>query len=64
MDKATDQGMMPENCASLIAQYGINGESDVVLCPTIPKIAIFLRYNFPSIYFLIMRKRAEKLNKT
>lgn len=64
MDKETNQGMTPEKCASLIIEYGLNEESDVVLCPTIPKIAIFLRYNFPAIYFWIMRNRAKSSGKS
>ncbi|EDV27328.1 uncharacterized protein TRIADDRAFT_21043 [Trichoplax adhaerens] len=60
MDKNTAQGMAPEKFASLLVDYAVNEEQDVVICPAIPKAAIFAKYNIPNLYFWIMRLRANK----
>ncbi|RDD43990.1 Dehydrogenase/reductase SDR family protein 7-like [Trichoplax sp. H2] len=60
MDKNTAQGMAPEQFASLLVDYAVNEEQDVVICPAIPKAAIFAKYNIPNLYFWIMRLRANK----
>lgn len=64
MDAATAGGASPQDTASSILKAIARDEKDVMLAPIAPRAAYWLRHLAPSVYFWIMKKRAEKLNST
>lgn len=60
MDKNTEKGYTPEYVATKIIQAVVEKSKEEVISPLIPKVAIFLRKYFPSLYFLVMARRFEK----
>ena len=60
MDATTASGLEPSIAAENILMSVLKNDKQLVLCPLFPKIAIFLRFVFPNIYFYLMKKRAEK----
>ncbi|XP_041773980.1 dehydrogenase/reductase SDR family protein 7-like [Anopheles merus] len=64
MDAATAGGASPQDTASSILKAIARDEKDVMLAPIAPRAAYWLRHLMPSVYFWIMKKRAEKLNST
>lgn len=60
MDTSTASGFTPEYAAAKILNTIANKENELVVSQVIPKLAIFLRHFAPSIYFWLMKKRAEK----
>ncbi|XP_076627252.1 dehydrogenase/reductase SDR family protein 7-like [Colletes latitarsis] len=63
MDKTTQEGYSPEYVANCTLKAILKEKKDVLVSPITPKLAIYLRTLWPSLYFWIMRKRAEKLEK-
>lgn len=63
MDKATAQGMTADDCARRILNNLLINEKDVVMCDTQARVAYWLRFMCPSLYFWVMEKRALKLEK-
>ncbi|XP_020711313.1 dehydrogenase/reductase SDR family protein 7-like [Athalia rosae] len=60
MDKATAQGLPPEYVAEEVLKALLRKTSELTVSTFTPKVAIYLRTVFPSLYFWIMRKRANK----
>ncbi|CAH1793498.1 unnamed protein product [Owenia fusiformis] len=60
MDATTANGMEPEYVAKRIIDGTSRGLEEITLCPMMHKLAIILRAILPTVYFSIMRKRAEK----
>ncbi|XP_058066468.1 dehydrogenase/reductase SDR family protein 7-like [Anopheles bellator] len=61
MDAATEAGATAESTAKNIVKAITRDEKDVVMAPIAPRAAYWLRHLLPSVYFWVMRKRAEKL---
>ncbi|XP_055686595.1 dehydrogenase/reductase SDR family protein 7-like [Lutzomyia longipalpis] len=61
MDAATSAGANPDDMAMEILRCVLRDAKDVVLAPITPRIAYFLRYLCPPLYFWIMARRALKL---
>ncbi|XP_052896677.1 dehydrogenase/reductase SDR family protein 7-like [Anopheles moucheti] len=62
MDAATASGASAEDAASGILKAIARDEKDIIMAPIAPRVAYWLRHSIPSLYFWIMKKRAEKLN--
>jgi len=62
MDESNQKGYSAEYVAQETMKAVLKGKKDVLLSPLIPRLAIFLRYLFPGIYFLLMSHRARKGN--
>ena len=61
MDQTTAQGMSPSYVASCILDQVQSGQSgDRTIASPFHKAAIYLRTLSPSLYFLIMARRAKK----
>lgn len=60
MDAATASGHSPDYVARKTVQAIMTGESEVLICSMLPKIAIFLRNLFPEAFFWLMASRARK----
>lgn len=63
MDKTTASGMDPLKAAEEIVQAIAFKNGELVLSGAMPKMAILLRWLWPSLYFYLMSKRAERLRK-
>uniref|UniRef100_A0A1A9W6J2 Dehydrogenase/reductase SDR family protein 7-like n=1 Tax=Glossina brevipalpis TaxID=37001 RepID=A0A1A9W6J2_9MUSC len=63
MDKATAEGMTAEACAKRILTGILRGDKDLIICNAQTRIAYYLRFVCPSIYYWIMENRASKLEK-
>lgn len=63
MDKTTESGYQPEYVAECILKCVLKQEKELTIAPFSHKCAIILRTLFPSLFFWIMRKRAQKLAK-
>uniref|UniRef100_A0A182WKC7 Dehydrogenase/reductase SDR family protein 7-like n=1 Tax=Anopheles minimus TaxID=112268 RepID=A0A182WKC7_9DIPT len=62
MDAATASGASAEDSASGILKAIARDEKDIIMAPFAPRAAYWLRHALPSVYFWVMKKRAEKLN--
>uniref|UniRef100_A0A182NM29 Dehydrogenase/reductase SDR family protein 7-like n=1 Tax=Anopheles dirus TaxID=7168 RepID=A0A182NM29_9DIPT len=62
MDAATASGASAEDTAQSILKAIVRDDKDIMLAPIAPKAAYCLRHLMPSLYFWIMKKRAEKLS--
>lgn len=60
MDKSTAAGFTAEYIATKILDMVVNKENELVISQFLPNCAIFLRHSFPSIYFWVMSRRANK----
>jgi dehydrogenase/reductase SDR family protein 7B len=60
MDATTASGHSPDYIASKTYRAILNGDSEVVICSLLPRIAIFLRSFCPEIFFWLMASRARK----
>jgi short-subunit dehydrogenase len=60
MDESTSTGDSPDEISSKIIQAILTGEKEVLLCSLVPRVAMFLRYVCPALYFRIMERRAAK----
>lgn len=64
MDETTASGMAPEEAAKAIVAAMIKDDKQLVLAPILPRIAVWLRFVAPGLYFHLMCRRARKeLNK-
>ncbi|XP_035913886.1 dehydrogenase/reductase SDR family protein 7-like [Anopheles stephensi] len=62
MDTATAAGASAEDTAANILKAIVRDEKDIIMAPIAPRAAYWLRHRLPSVYFWIMKKRAEKLS--
>jgi len=60
MDAATASGHSPDYIAKKTYNAIVHGDSDVVICSLLPRVAIFLRSFCPEIFFWLMAGRARK----
>ncbi|XP_021965698.1 dehydrogenase/reductase SDR family protein 7-like isoform X1 [Folsomia candida] len=60
MDAATASGHSPDYVAARTLRAILGGETDVVICSLMPRIAIFLRNLCPEVFFWVMANRARK----
>lgn len=60
MDSATEKGYTPELVAEKISKAVVEKKKEVVISTIVPKLAIYLRKFFPSLYFFIMARRFKK----
>ncbi|CAG9797097.1 unnamed protein product [Chironomus riparius] len=63
MDESTAQGTDPIEMAKYILQAVLKDKKDVIFCGLAPRLAYYIRFLMPSLYFWIMSKRAQKLSK-
>lgn len=63
LDSTTASGLSPDKVARSIALSILKNDKEVLLCPSIHKLAIFLRIMAPGLYFYIMKRRAIKESK-
>lgn len=61
MDKTTESGTSPDKMARNILRAVLREEDDVVFAQTSAKLAYWLRFLCPPLYFWIMQRRALKL---
>jgi hypothetical protein len=59
MDSSTASGMSPETVAKRIVKAIALQEKEVTVSGAPPRIASWLRSNFPSLYFYVMQLRAR-----
>lgn len=60
MDEATETGYSSEFAAEKIVKAVVEKKNEMVISTLLPKLAIFLRKYLPSLYFLVMARRAKK----
>ncbi|CAK1552045.1 unnamed protein product [Leptosia nina] len=60
MDKSTAQGFSAEYCATKILDMVVNKNNEAIVSQAVPRLAVYLRQAFPSLYFYIMARRAIK----
>jgi len=60
MDASTAAGHSPDYIARKTVMAMMNGDSEVVICSLLPRIAIFLRTFWPDVFFWLMASRARK----
>jgi len=63
-DEAIESGEDPYQVARKIARAVKMKKEEVLLCPIIHRLAVYLRVLFPKIYFLLMERRAAKARKS
>ncbi|XP_014222659.1 dehydrogenase/reductase SDR family protein 7-like [Trichogramma pretiosum] len=63
MDATTAAGYSPEYVAEKVVKAVQRGEKEIVIAPIMHRIAILLRTLFPSVFFWLMKKRAESQKK-
>ncbi|ETN66284.1 short-chain dehydrogenase [Anopheles darlingi] len=61
MDAATQNGATAETIATSILKAIKRDDRDIILAPIAPKAAYWLRHLMPSVYFWVMKKRADKV---
>lgn len=59
MDKTTEEGFSAEYVADKTLDMVVKKDNDLVISQFLPKLAIFLRHNSPSIFYSLMYKRAK-----
>lgn len=60
MDQTTESGYSPEYVAEEIVRGIVQKKKELLICPLLPTVAIYLRKYLPSVYFTIMARRAKK----
>lgn len=60
MDETTAAGHSPDYIARKTVGAILNGDSEVIICSLLPRIAIFLRNFWPEVFFWLMASRARK----
>uniref|UniRef100_A0A1B6CN93 Ketoreductase domain-containing protein n=1 Tax=Clastoptera arizonana TaxID=38151 RepID=A0A1B6CN93_9HEMI len=60
-DESTASGYSPDKVADDILSAVIRKKPELILSETTPRLAIYLRTFFPSLYFYIMKNRAKRL---
>lgn len=63
LDMTTSNGMDPVLAAEDIVQAIALKKGEIVLSSAMPKLAVWLRYFWPSAYFYLMKKRAHRLRQ-
>lgn len=63
MDESTAHGADPIEMAKYILQAVLKDKKDVIICGLAPRLAYYIRYLIPALYFKIMSLRAQKLSK-
>lgn len=63
MDSSTLAGADRFELSKEILRRVLSDEKDVILAPIAPRLAYYLRFWCPSLYFWIMAERAKKLHK-
>ncbi|CAG0891297.1 unnamed protein product [Darwinula stevensoni] len=63
MDETTAEGMSPEEVAREIVAAVVMRKREVTVATFLPKVAVWIRTLFPSLYFYIMRNRAARLRE-
>lgn len=63
MDESTAKGTDPFEMAEKIVRAVLADKKDVMFCGVVPKLAYYIRYLMPSLYFWIMSLRAAKLTR-
>lgn len=63
MDEATAAGADRFEMSNEILRQILSNKKDVVLAPIAPRLAYYIRFLWPSLYFWIMDQRAKKLIK-
>ncbi|XP_054733490.1 dehydrogenase/reductase SDR family protein 7-like [Anastrepha obliqua] len=63
MDKTTASGMLPEKVADRILNAIVAQEKDVMISDMQAKLAYYVRYLCPPLYFWIINNRARKLER-
>ncbi|XP_012273181.1 dehydrogenase/reductase SDR family protein 7-like [Orussus abietinus] len=63
MDKDLEEGYTAQYVAECILNAVLSNQKELIIAPVAPKVAIFLRWAFPSLYFWIMHRRAKRLAK-
>jgi len=59
MDANTTKGYEPEYVAKKVLNAVLDGKKEIVVADFLGRIAIILRRYFPSLYFIVMAKRAK-----
>ncbi|XP_075220389.1 dehydrogenase/reductase SDR family protein 7-like [Lycorma delicatula] len=59
LDETTAGGYSPQSVAEQILDGVADDKNELLISPASPRIAIFLRTVCPSLYFLVMKKRAK-----
>lgn len=59
-DSTTQLGMSPDHVASCIIQAACDHTKEMLISPFLFKLVVYLRNLLPNVYFLIMKKRADK----
>ena len=60
MDKTTQKGYDPIYAADCILKAVLKEKKDVLIAPFIPKLAVYIRTLYPSLYFWIMQREFKK----
>ncbi|CRL00369.1 CLUMA_CG013637, isoform A [Clunio marinus] len=63
MDAATAGGADRFQMSKKILQAVLSDQKDVIMAPIAPRLAFYIRFIWPSLYFWIMSERAKKLEK-
>lgn len=63
MDATTASGASPESTSKDILNAVLAGKKDIILAPFSTKIAYYLRFLCPPLFFWIIVKRAQKLGQ-
>lgn len=62
-DKDTEKGYSPKHVADETLLAVLRDNKEKTIATFLPKIAEFLRYMIPTLYFIIMNIRAKKITK-
>jgi dehydrogenase/reductase SDR family protein 7B len=60
MDPSTSSGHTPEYVAGRAVSAMMRGEKDVIISSLLPRIVLFLRNFWPSLFFRLMSNRAKE----
>ena len=60
MDKTTESGMEPSECARQIVEAMVQGSKDVCLAPFHHSLLVYIRAVFPWLQFAIMKYKGRK----
>lgn len=64
MDKTTEDGYSPDYVAEQVLSAVLRQNKEIMIAPFIVKAVHFIRYMFPSLYFLIMKNRAKNVESS
>ncbi|KAF7271364.1 hypothetical protein GWI33_015720 [Rhynchophorus ferrugineus] len=63
MDATTESGYSPEYAAEQIVKAVVQKKKEIVLSTLLPQVAILLRKYMPLLYYIVMERRAKKLEQ-